>query len=101
MARPGMTEGTPADDAPEVGRMDLDPGRNVGTAPYAHSAPPPPGGMPSQAELNQAQAEARREASAPSYKQPEKIESGKNGRGILLIGGAILLIILALLFFLD
>jgi hypothetical protein len=99
MARPGMTEGTPADDAPESTRLDLDPGRNVSTAQYAHTSPPP-GGMPSQAELNDAQAQARREASPPSYKAPEKIDERKPGAGLFLIGGAVVLIILAMLFFL-
>jgi hypothetical protein len=39
MARPGMTEGTSNDAAPEAVRLDLDPGRNVGTAELAAGPP--------------------------------------------------------------
>lgn len=99
MVRPGMTEGTPADAAPESGRLDLNPGVNVGAAQFAH-APPPPGGMPSQSQLDDAQAEARHDASPASYDGPDKVEHKKTGAGLLLIGGVVVLILLALLFFL-
>lgn len=99
MARPGMTPGTPPDAAPETGRLDLDPGRNVGTAEFAHASPPPDA-RPSQTELDEAQAEARRAASPPSYQAHETVENRRPGPGLLVIGGAIVVIVLAALFFL-
>lgn len=99
MVRPGMTEGTAADAAPESTALDLNPGVNVGAAKFAH-APQPSGGRPNQSELDAAQAEARHEASPSSYNGPDKIEHKKTGPGLFLIGGVVVLILLALLFFL-
>jgi len=92
-----MTPGTPPDDAPESGRLDLDPGRNVGTAEFAHAAAEE---RPSQTELDEAQAEARHAAAPPSYQAPEAVENRRPGPGLLVIGGAVVVIVLAALFFL-
>lgn len=104
MARPGMTEGTPADGSPETQRLDLDPGRNVSTAQFGNAGAQPGAGIdrgrPSQPELDDAQAEARRDASPASYQQTEKTERKKPTAGLLLIGGAVVIIVVALLVFL-
>jgi hypothetical protein len=68
MARPGMTEGTSDEAAPEAVRLDVDPGRNVGTAELA--AGPAPAPAAAREEVAAAQ---RREMSPPSYQGPEQI----------------------------
>lgn len=104
MARPGMTEDTPAAGAPETQRLDLDPGRNVSTASFGNAGGQPGSGFdrgrPSQPELDDAQADARRDASPPSYRTTEKTERRKPTAGLLLIGGAVVVIVVALLVFL-
>jgi hypothetical protein len=72
MARPGMTEGTSNDAAPEAVRLDLDPGRNVGTAELA-AGPSAAPAQPTRAEARaNAQAEQRHAAAPPSYRGPER-----------------------------
>jgi hypothetical protein len=63
-----MTEGVGDTAAPEAARLDVDPGRNVGTGGLAAG----PATAHVGAEEN-AQAAQRREASPPSYKGPERV----------------------------
>jgi hypothetical protein len=99
MAQPGMTPGVRAADAPEAANPALDPGRNVGASQFAHQ--PVPGEVPPQGVLDDAQAEARRETSPPSYKKPETVEARKPMPGLLLIGGAVAIIVACLWIFLG
>lgn len=67
MARPGMTDGVSNDAAPEATRLDVDPGRNVGTAGLAAG----PARAPAES-AEDAQARRRHAASPPSYRGPER-----------------------------
>jgi hypothetical protein len=67
-----MTEGTSNDAAPEAVRLDVDPGRNVGTAELA-AGPAATPTQPTRAEARQnAQAAQRHAAAPPSYHGPER-----------------------------
>lgn len=72
MARPGMTEGVGDAAAPEASRLDVDPGRNVGTAELAAGPATAPAGSAEARE--DAQAAQRREASPPSYHGSERTD---------------------------
>jgi hypothetical protein len=63
-----MTEGTSNEAAPEAVRLDVDPGRNVGTAELAAGPAP----EPRAAAREDAQAAQRHAEAPPSYRGPER-----------------------------